>query len=232
MPVTEHLMPDYRLTRFILVLIAALSCGRLPIADAVEYRLPTPHLQGAMTLTDTLRQRRSVREFAATPLSLQTAAQLLWAAQGITSPGGLRTAPSAGALYPLELHLVAGAVEGLPNGSYRYDPGHHSLTLTAEGELRSALAHAALDQGWITRAPAVVVIAAVPMRTTQKYGERGIRYVHIEVGHAGQNLLLQAVALGLRSVVVGAFRDQTVQRLLGLVADEHPLAILPVGYPR
>ncbi len=202
------------------------------MADAVEFRLPAPHLQGAMTMSDTLRQRRSVREFAPTPLSLETAAQLLWSAQGITSPDGLRTAPSAGALYPLELHLVAGAVEGLPDGSYRYDPVHHSLTLTAEGDLRSALAHAALDQSWIIPAPAMVVIAAVPMRTTQKYGERGTRYVHIEVGHAGQNLLLQAVALGLHSVVVGAFRDHTVQRLLGLATDEHPLTILPVGYPR
>ncbi len=225
-------MSNYRLPRFILALIAALSCGRPNVADAGEYKLPELRLQDPMPLTETLRLRRSVRDYAPAALTLEAAAQLLWAAQGITSPDGLRTAPSAGALYPLELHLVAGKVEGLPDGSYRYDPERHSLTLTAPGDLRSALAHAALDQSWIARAPAVVVIAAVPKRTTRKYGERGIRYVHIEVGHAGQNLLLQAVGLGLRSVVVGAFRDRAVQQLLGLASDEHPLAILPVGYPR
>ena len=141
-----------------------------------------------------------MREFAPEPLSLQTAAQLLWAAQGISSPHGLRTAPSGGALYPLELHLVAGKVAGLPAGIYRYDPAEHGLTRTARGDLRPALARAALNQSWIGEAPAAVVIAAVPRRSTRKYGERGIRYVHIEVGHAGQNLLLQAAGLGLGGV--------------------------------
>ena len=121
---------------------------------------------------------------------------------------------------------------GLPAGSYRYDPAEHGLTRIVRGDLRPALARAALNQSWIADAPAAVVIAAVPRRSTRKYGERGIRYVHIEVGHAGQNLLLQATAVGLGGTVVGAFDDSAVQRLLELPDGEHPLAILPVGYPR
>ena len=158
------------------------------MTDAESLRLPEPHLQDE--LAQTMQQRRSVREFAPKPLSLETAARLLWAAQGISSPDGLRTAPSGGALYPLELHLVAGKVAGLPAGSYRYDPAEHGLTGTVRGDLRPAL------------------------------------------GHAGQNLLLQATALGLGGTVVGAFDDAAVQRLLEMPAGEHPLAILPVGYPR
>ena len=200
------------------------------MTDAESLRLPEPHLQGE--LAQTMQQRRSVREFAPKPLSLETVARLLWAAQGISSPDGLRTAPSGGALYPLELHLVAGQVAGLPAGSYGYDPAEHGLTGTVRGDLRPALARAALNQSWIADAPAAVVIAAVPRRSTRKYGERGIRYVHIEVGHAGQNLLLQATAVGLGGTVVGAFDDAAVQRLLELPDGEHPLAILPVGYPR
>ena len=197
---------------------------------AKSLQLPPPLLQGE--LVQTLQQRRSLREFAPKPLSLESISRLLWAAQGITSPRGLRTAPSAGALYPLELHLVAGQVEGLPAGSYRYDPRSHGLQPCVRGDLRLGLARAALNQSWIAQAPAVVVIAAVPKRTTRKYGERGIRYVHIEVGHAGQNLLLQAVALGLGGTVVVAFGDDAVQRLLGLSAGEQPLVIVPVGHPR
>jgi len=200
------------------------------MTDAESLRLPEPHLQGE--LAQTMQQRRSLREFAAKPLSLEMVARLLWAAQGISSPDGLRTAPSGGALYPLELHLVAGKVAGLPAGSYRYDPAEHGLTRIVRGDLRPALARAALNQSWIAEAPAAVVIAAVPRRSTPKYGERGIRYVHIEVGHAGQNLLLQATALDLGGTVVGAFDDAAVQRLLELPDGEHPLAILPVGYPR
>jgi SagB-type dehydrogenase family enzyme len=223
---------DYRTMQRILALMGVLGLGSPGVADAAELVLPAPNLQQRAALSDALLQRRSVRKLAPTPLSLETVAQLLWAAQGISSPDGLRTAPSAGALYPLELHLVAGAVEGLADGSYRYDPGRHSLTLTREGDLRQALAAAALGQNWIADAPILVVIAAVPERTTRKYGERGTRYVQMEAGHAGQNLLLQAVGLGLRAVVVGAFRDQTVQRLLGLASNEQPLEIVPVGYPR
>ena len=139
---------------------------------------------------------------------------------------------SAGALYPLELHLVAGDVEGLQAGSYRYNPKHHTLKAETLGDLRSALAQAALNQDWIAQAPVIVVVGAVYSRTTRKYGRRGARYVHMEVGHATQNLLLQAEAMGLGSATVGAFDDDLLQRLLRLPEDESPLAILPLGYRR
>ena len=194
--------------------------------------LPKPQLEGGSALVDVLQQRRSIREYSAQPLTLQQAAQLLWSAQGVTSRDGLRTAPSAGALYPLVLHLVAGTVEGLEPGGYRYDPHRHALDRVVAGDLRSALAHAALDQMWIQQASAAVVISAVYSRTTWKYAERGMRYVHMEAGHAGQNLLLQAQALGLATVVVGAFDDAALKALLHLPEAEQPLAILPVGRPR
>jgi len=193
--------------------------------------LPPAVLESTRSLERALARRRSVRELAATRLSLAEAGQLLWAAQGITHPDGLRTAPSAGALYPLECYLMAGSVDGLEPGLYHYRPQGHGLEKVRDGDRRRALAGAALDQRWVQEAPAVVVIGAIVARTTGKYGERGVRYVHIEVGHAGQNVLLQATALGLGAVVVGAFRDDAVREVLGLPADVQPLSLIPVGKP-
>jgi SagB-type dehydrogenase family enzyme len=201
------------------------------MANEDSYPLPrSTDAQGA-SLTRILQARRTIRSFAPRPLLQMQVAQLLWAAQGVTSPEGYRTAPSAGALYPLELHLVAGNVEGLPSGSYHYDPARHLLQATVHGDLRLRVAESALNQHWIAEAPAVLVISAIETRTTAKYGRRGVRYVHMEVGHACQNLLLQAVALGLAGAIVGAFDDERLQRLLQLPAEERPLAILPVGHP-
>lgn len=194
--------------------------------------LPKPELDGDVSLESTVRQRRSVREFANRPLSLADVAQIVWAAQGITARDGHRAAPSAGALYPLELYLIAGDVESLPDGLYRYRPRGHRLKKVATGDLRKALAAAALDQSWVRRAPAVLVIAGVYERSAKKYGDRAHRYTHIEVGHAAQNVYLQAVARGLGTVLVGAFDDQEVRTVLGLPADHAPLALMPVGHPR
>jgi SagB-type dehydrogenase family enzyme len=176
-----------------------------------------------------LQQRRSVRTFGKAPLSLSVLGQLLWAAQGISHPQGLRTAPSAGALYPLELYVVAGEVEGLPPAVYRYLPREHRLVETTPGDHRNALGRAALFQTWLSDAPVVVVFTAIYARTTRKYGERGKRYVHIEVGHAAQNLLLQAEAQALGSVVVGAFQDNKVSKVLDLPDETQPLLLVPVG---
>ncbi|MEN8175080.1 MAG: SagB/ThcOx family dehydrogenase [Pseudomonadota bacterium] len=202
------------------------------MADNEIHKLPQPGLVADARLSDALRERRTVRAFESRPISLAEAGQLLWAAQGVTSGEGYRTAPSGGALYPLELHLVAGDVEGLPAGIYRYDPAHHSLRAEITGDLRRAIARVALHQHWIAQAPAIVVVSAVYSRTTGKYGDRGVRYVHMEVGHASQNLLLQAVALELGAATVGAFDDDRLQSLLELPENEHPLVILPVGHPR
>jgi len=191
--------------------------------------LPEPARSGEKSLESLLQQRRSVREYREAALDLSAIGQLLWAAQGITDPQGFRTAPSAGALYPLELYVVAGNVDGLSPGVYHYHSDKHHLQLSESGDLRNRLARAALAQPWVKAAAAVVVITAVYERTTRKYGERGIRYVHMEVGHAAQNLFLQAEALELAAVVVGAFDDDAVATTLKLPTDVQPLMLIPVA---
>ena len=191
--------------------------------------LPDPVTTGEKPLEALLQQRRSVREYQESGLDLSAIGQLLWAAQGITDPRGFRTAPSAGALYPLELYVVAGNVEGLTPGVYHYQPDRHGLQQTSTGDQRRLLAHAAHGQSWVRTAAAVVVITAVYDRTTRKYGDRGVRYVHMEVGHAAQNLFLQAEALGLGTVVVGAFDDEEVNTKLQLPSNMQPLMLMPVG---
>jgi SagB-type dehydrogenase family enzyme len=183
-----------------------------------------PDQAGRVTLEQALARRRSVREFTAKALTEQELSQLLWAAQGITHPEGLRTAPSAGALYPLEFYVVTA------EGFYHYDPGEHTLELHSEGDLRPALCRVAWGQEFVREAPAVFVIAAVYERTERKYGrQRGPRYVHMDSGHAAENILLQAVALGLGAVPVAAFHDDEVQQALSLPREQQPLYLIPVG---
>ncbi len=158
--------------------------------------------------------------------------QLLWAAQGLTAEWGGRTAPSAGALYPLELYLVVGNVSSLTPGVYRYNPREHDLVKTRDEDRRGSLAQAALGQAWVQRGAIDIVIAAVYERTTRKYGEKGIRYVHMEAGHAAQNLYLQATAMDLGMVTVGAFYEERVREILGLPNNQEPLYIVPVGRER
>lgn len=191
-------------------------------------KLPEANRDGKESLEKAILKRRSVREFRDAPLTLAEVTQLLWSAQGTTSPSGYRTVPSAGALYPLEIFVLAGKVDGLSPGVYRYGPMNHELTKTGEGDRRTDLCAAALNQASIRRAPAVLVISAVFERTTSKYGERGIRYVHMESGNASQNISLEAVSLDLGTVVIGAFNDNAVKSVVGMGAEE-PLLIMPVG---
>ena len=205
----------------------------IKVSGIVE--LPSPETTGVMSVEEAIARRRSIRNYADEPLSLQDISQLVWAAQGVTEPAtGKRAAPSAGATYPLEVYVVVGTngVTGVAEGVYRYDPIKHQLENILRGDLRSSLADAALGQGWVREAPVNIVIAAVYERTTGRYGDRGTRYVHMEVGHVGQNLYLQAVARGLGMVVVGAFHDDQVRTLLQLPADQKPLYIIPIGRPR
>lgn len=194
--------------------------------------LPAPQFDGNVSLEKTLAERRSVREYADNPLALADLSQLLWAAQGITNLQGFRTAPSAGALYPLELYVVSGNVSGLPAGIYHYRPQQHDLMLTLAGDHRDNLAKAALGQRPIVDAAAVIVFTAQYQRTARKYGKRAQRYVHIEVGHAAQNLFLQATALKLAMVVIGGFNDAAVSRVIELPEAYTPLYLLPVGSPK
>lgn len=201
-------------------------------SDRVVIDLPEPRRSGEMAVEQALASRRSIRSFAQTPLRIAAVGQLLWAAQGINDSRGLRTAPSAGALYPLEIHLVAGTVTDLAPGVYRYEPAPHRLVRTEPGDRRAQVARAASGQAWIAEAPAVLVLTGVHARSARKYGDRAWRYVHMEVGHAAQNVYLQAVALGLGTTMVGAFQDEHVARALGLPAEERPLGLLPLGRPR
>lgn len=190
-------------------------------------KLPKPETDGDISLETTLQNRRSVRNFSSTPVPLSSISQLLWAAQGITHPRGFKTAPSAGALYPLDIYVFTGNVRGLNQGIYQYRPIDHSIILVSEGDYRGELCNAALRQQSVNHAPAVFVITGISERITGKYGERGIRYMFIEAGHAAQNLCLQAVASELGSVVIGAFSDDRVSKIVQ--TDGMPIYIIPVG---
>jgi SagB-type dehydrogenase family enzyme len=192
---------------------------------AREIKLPKANVQGGTSVEETLNKRRSVRDYARGPLSLEQVSQLLWASSGKNLYR--RTAPSAGATYPLEIYIVAGEVEGLNSGIYHYSFSGHSLTMVSTEDVRTRLSRAALGQGMIKKAPASIIIAGEYLRTTGHYGQRGIRYVYMEVGHTGQNISLQAVALNLGTVMIGAFDDREVKEVLGI--KEEPLYIIPVG---
>ena len=191
--------------------------------------LAQPKTESGFSLEAALEQRRSIRSFKDEPVSLAAVSQLLWAAQGITHGSGYRTAPSAGALYPLEVYVVAGNVAGLAPGIYHYRTRQHVLVEITAGDHRQTLYRHALRQTAISNAPLSFVIAGIPERTTGKYGDRGRRYVSMEAGHAAQNLCLQAVALELGSVVIGAFSDREVGKMLQLGKEGVVLSIIPVG---
>ncbi len=201
----------------------------IPQQSAQVVPLPEPDREGQVSVEAVLCDRKSVREYSAEPLTIAELSQLLWAAQGVTQPRGRRTAPSAGATYPIELYVVAGAVQGLEPGLYKYRVGRHELAQRSGDDVRTPLAVAALGQDWIETAPAVIVIAGVIDRTAARYGQRAVRYVHMEVGAVAENLYLQAAALGLGTVFVGAFSDTRVKGVLKLPEDEDPFAIMPVG---
>ena len=205
-------------------------------------KLPFPQSKGRVSLEETILGRRSVRRYRREPVDLSQLSQILWSAQGITGTGELRAAPSAGATYPLEIFVIVGkqgviisgakqAPEELQAGIYHYEAASHSLRLHKPADVRLDLAGAALDQEFIIDAPVDIVICALYHRTSYRYGKRGERYVHIEVGHVSENIHLQAVALGLATVEVGAFHDEEVSQALKLDERYKPLYIMPVGRP-
>jgi SagB-type dehydrogenase family enzyme len=195
------------------------------LASSTTVDLPAPQSEGVVSLEESLVRRRSVRAFTDQTLTSEQLSQLLWAAQGITNPQGFRTAPSAGALYPLELYVISA------DGFYHYRPEGHRLVPLASTDLRPAVWEVGLKQDALRDAPVVFLICAVYERTAVKYGERATRYVHMEVGHAAQNLLLQAVAMGLGGVPIGAFYDDQLKAALSLPEDHEPLYLLSVGHP-
>ncbi len=195
-----------------------------------EIKLPEPELKGKVSLEETIYKRRSIRHFKQGNLNLKQISQLLWAAQGITDKSReFKAVPSAGATFPLEVYLFAGNVDGLKPGIYKYNPFSHSIISIIEGDKRKELCSAALNQDSIIKAQVTLVITAIFDKTTKVYGSRGVMYVHMEAGHCGQNIYLQAESLGLGTVAIGAFKDADVKRILVLDKNEQPLYIFPVG---
>lgn len=185
-----------------------------------------------MSVEEAILRRRTVRSFSPIPMDLSDLSQVLWASNGMTE-GGRRTLASAGALYPLEVYAAVGrgGVRGLPEGVYRYLPEAHALEEVSSRDVRSLLARASLGQLWMAEAPVTLALCAEYERTTFRYGERGVRYVLMEVGHSAQNVFLQCEALGLGAGIVGAFYDEEVREVLSLPRAHRPLLLMPVGHP-
>lgn len=199
--------------------------------DSESIALPEPEIKGDMSLEAAIYSRISRREFADEALGEKEFSQLLWASQGVGVDGvtgASRTAPSAGATHPFNIYVIAGDIENMPAGVYRYNYESHDLTRIKENDYREEIASAALSQGFIAEAPAIIVLVADYSRTTGRYGERGEKYVHMEAGHIAQNIHLQAETLNMGTVVVGAFNDDKVKQI---IQTEHaPLIIMPVGH--
>lgn len=206
---------------FFIVVILIIGCVKEEKQEEVsseEIDLPKPKLNSDFSIEEALSERRAVRSFRDEALSLEEISQLLWAAQGIDGvTGATRTAPSAGATQPLEVYLVVKNVNGLDKGVYHYNPKKHSITLVSSEEIEESYYNA----------PVFIIIAAVYERTMGRYGNRGIRYVNIEVGHVAQNIHLQALSLGLGSFPIGAFNDGEIKEMLGI--EDAPLYIIPIG---
>ncbi len=189
--------------------------------------LPKPRSKGSISLEQAIGNRESARSFTKQTLSLEQIGQLLWSGQGLRDTIGQRTVPSAGALYPLELYLVT------EEGVYHYVPERHQMEPHLEGDMRSSLSSAALGQECIAQAPATFLLTAVFSRIESKYGkERSPQYIYLEAGHAAQNILLQATALGLDGVPVGAFYEEQVSKVMQLPRAHYPLYLIPLGFAK
>ena len=193
-----------------------------------EIFLPGPQKQGKSSLEEALQARRSVRKYKNERLGLEEISQILWASQGITERDH-RTVPSAGALYPIEIFLVAKNIDQISSGVYNYKPTEHKLIRLSEGDFSGEVAQAAANQMWIEDSAAVLLISADFEKTTQKYGERGKQYVWMEAGHSAQNVYLQAYSLGLGTVSIGAFTDEKIGKILNLPGNIQPLILMPIG---
>ena len=194
--------------------------------------LPLASTKGNVSVEEAMARRRSIRHYSQKPLTLESLSQILWASQGITQQDGeFRTTPSAGALYPLEVYVVVGkaGVETLPEGVYHYRPKGHLLATVKEGDVSADLEDATWGQDIVKEAAATIVITGVLSRMTEKYGRRGTQYMFQESGHVAQNIFLQATALGIGTVAMGAFGEAAVRRVLGAEADERPLYVQPLG---
>jgi SagB-type dehydrogenase family enzyme len=216
--------------------LAALTLLTSSLGHAGDLALPSPSRKGTISVEEALNSRRTHRAFQAHALTLKQFSQMLWAAYGVTAvtPGRqLKTAPSAGATYPIDVYAVVGegGVESLASGVYHYRPESHSVRRVSSGDGRTQVASACRRQMWMAPAPLLVVITGEYARCSAKYGPRGVIYTHIEAGHVGQNVFLQAEALGLKAGIVGAFEKEDLGKALHIPAAHEPLLVMPVGYP-
>jgi SagB-type dehydrogenase family enzyme len=215
---------------FFYISFLSVAGGEKAMNENGKIILPGPRYKSNISVEEAILKRRSVRNYSDKPLTLKELSQLLWSAQGITERvRKFRAAPSAGALYPLEAYIVVGDVSSLESGIYKYNTSKHEISKTKEGDFRNELSLASLGQSCVKEAPVSIIFAAVYDRITKKYGERGIVYTYMEAGHAAQNIYLQAEALNLGTVVVGAFTDDKVKNVIGMKEEETPLYILPIG---
>ena len=198
----------------------------------LTYILPPPVVDGSVSVEKALMNRRSRRRFHGRSITKEQLSQILWAAYGFADPyTRLRTAPSAGATYPLEFYAVVGNVDEIEQGVYKYISAEHKLVRTLDADVRRELCHAALGQKMVEDAPLTVVYCAIFERTTNRYGSRGFeRYVCMDVGHSAQNVYLQAEALDLGTCAIGAFMDMKVSQVLQLPGAEEPLYLMPIGH--
>ncbi len=201
---------------------------------AQQIKLPAPSIKGAVSLEEAIKKRRSRRNFTDKPLTMEQLSQILWCAQGITSEKGQRAVPSAGATFPMTIYVAVDdkTCGKIPAGVYKYLPREHCLEFHIAGPVREALSAASFNQLFVFKAPVSLICVAEYAITTNKYGERGVRYVHMEAGHIGQNVHLQAEAMGLGTCMVGAFNDGAVSKLLKLPSNQEPLYIMPIGEPK
>lgn len=194
-----------------------------------QISLPPPETSSETSIEEALQNRRSIRSYTEEEMTLEEVSQLVWAAQGITDPDGKRSAPSAGGTYPLEVYVTIERVNGLTPGIYSYNPSEHTLSILLEGEYHNSFSNAALGQRSVEQAAANIILTAIYERTAGRYGDIAERYVHMEAGHAAQNVYLQCESLNLGTVVIGAFDEAQVSKLLQLPENETPLYIIPIG---
>ncbi|MCG6918997.1 MAG: SagB/ThcOx family dehydrogenase [Deltaproteobacteria bacterium] len=205
------------------------------IAIAEDISLPKPRYKGTLSVEEALKARRTHRSFSSRSLTLKQFSQILWGSYGVTARkygSFLKTAPSAGALYPLDIYAVVGkeSVENIAPGVYHYNPEDHRADLLRVGDLRTEVARQSFHQAWMAKAPLMLVVTGQYERSSIKYGPRGLIYTHIEAGCVGQNIFLQAEAIGLKAGIVGAFNNTDVVKTMGLPASHDPLLIMPVGF--
>ncbi|MBN1684252.1 MAG: SagB/ThcOx family dehydrogenase [Gammaproteobacteria bacterium] len=211
--------------KFIILFLSLALLFPLLVLGGHNVNLPKITVKDSMPLNEIMQNRRSVRNLSTKELTLDQISQLLWAAQGITDhKRGFRTAPSAGALYPLEIYMATHL------GLWHYDIEKHAIDLIYKKDLRSDLAKAAYHQNVIATAPINIIITGIFHREMIKYKERGIQFTYMEAGHVAQNILLEAVNLDLGAVPIGGFDTISIDRTLNLSNKEKTLYIIPVGY--